>query len=780
MTMSVAQARGLTRLKPVFLIEIALQGAGAPTLYLSDRNITVSSQIFENYLDDLSGLAEEIERATSASRNPNISLRFHNDRYSSYNYLIEIGSVYPWEGAALTIKEVYLDDDNTPSAVDTVFKGALDEPRNIDLIGFECKASAITLVKDKQWKQPIITKAVYANADPDDLNKYQNIIYGSCQQVRCHAIKAGAVDFLSENLTASSPATFQVSDASEFPAAGAFTVQIENEQIYISSRSGNTLTVQTRGYNGTTAAIHDKGMAVFEVLTEYIYLVAGHPVKTIGDVYVDGIRQLTGVTKYTGQSGSEHGSYPGKAVLAFSAKPVVIKQVNLTNNDTIGLNDPQHYHPATKLTDTLFLEQYDINSGAWDFSTQLSCDQNFNSGAAIRSGNTDFRKITPYQNGVPSRIRIGVNHSDDVYNNIGTIDFYLNGSLKQTINLNGSASKTTTYSNWYTLSSWSHVNASNTKINVSCAGAGDGLRIWELWYEIEYDPSTSTYPTDVSKTGTVTLVGNSSADVVVGESVSADVDGYPDDGSGTYTGSANALIERPDHVCKHFINMLYGFALTDIDGSCFEAAGTSYAAAISGGYKLAFVINEAITPSKFLADLAFQSRSNLKNDRGLWYLHYLPDTAPSVVRTIAKTELAGQYTKFTFNKTDSVDIANDLIAVFKKNYGAIKYDESEWLGTATASDATSQGKYGIRAKTYDFPAIRLQAMADHVLAWLKLQNKNPLLVVEFPVFWEHFDLVRGDTFDIDNPLYGGKKFYVEKVERVDKGIVRITGIEWNS
>lgn len=776
--MSIAEARGRTRLAPICLVEIILQGSGAPTLYLSDRNITVAGQIYEYYITGVDGLAEEIKRATSEGLNPRIDLTFWNARYAAYNYLIEIGDTYPFEGAILTVKECYLNDDGVPSVVETLFKGALDEPRDIDLMKFTCSASSMLFAKDQQWKQSIIAKAVFPNADPDDLNKHQNIIYGSCQQVRCHAIKAGAVDFLSEDITASSPATFHVSDASEFPSAGAFTVQIENEQIRISSRSGNILTVQTRGYNSTTALTHDKGMAVFEILTEYVYMVAGHPVKTIGDVYVDGVRQLTGVTKYTGQSGSEHGSYPGKAVLAFSAKALVKKQVDLTNNDSIGVNDPQHQHAASVLTDTVVMNQYTINSGSWTFTPSNIIDNNFNNSAVQDpSSNTDVNRILPYNNGIPSRIRVGINHSDAVYNNIAAVNFYLNGSLKQTMNFNGSPSKTTTYSNWYTLSSWGHVNAANTYVNIITT-AGNSFRVWEIWYEVEYDPTTSTVGTNVSKTGTVTLTGNSAADVVVGGSVNCDVDGYRDDGSGTYTGSALALIERPDHVFKHFIDVLYGFALSDIDTTSFSAAGALYAAAISGGYKLAFVINDEIKPSRLLSELAFQCRSNLKYDRGLWYLQYLPDVAPSVVRTIAKKELSGQYTKFTFNKTDSVDIANDLTAKFKRNYGGIKYDEAEWLGTSTASDATSQGKYGVRAKMYDFPAIRLQAMADHVLAWIKLQNKNPLLIVEFPVFWEHFDLVRGNTFDIDNPLYGGKKFYIEKVERVDKGIVRITGVEW--
>ena len=46
----------------------------------------------------------------------------------------------------------------------------------------------------------------------------------------------------------------------------------------------------------------------------------------------------------------------------------------------------------------------------------------------------------------------------------------------------------------------------------------------------------------------ITLTGNSMADSIIGGLVAADVDGWQDDGSGTYTGTPDALIERPDHI----------------------------------------------------------------------------------------------------------------------------------------------------------------------------------------------------------------------------------------
>jgi len=749
--MALEKARAFTRLKPLWLVDIQLQNNG-PTLRFSDRNIIIDTVVYENYLDDLNNLEEEIERSSSEGLNPRIRLKFKNSKFRGYNHLIEIGDIYPFEGAEITVKKVYLDENNIPSIEETCFKGVLDEPENIDLIHFECSVSSMPFAKDQKFKQEIIEKSKYPDADPNDLNKYENIIYGFCEQVRCHAIRAGAQDFLSEDITASQT-SFQVSDASEF-SSGTIIIQIEDEQMQ-GYFSGNTFNVTQRGYGGTTAVAHDKGMQVFEVLTEYVYLVASHPVKSIGDIYVDGVRQLSGFTKYTGQPGNEHPNYPGKAVITFSAKPVLKKQVNLDTNDTIDVND------GIGVGDNI------------DFSSPETSKTIIPNGgtAELRDGNTGS----------------GVDVSNNPYVTFPSTSY---GTIVRqhlwVYRSNTGSPITVSGGFWGTLavaSGWMRISKNGGNWNDGATFSGGPGYVYEVYKEVEYIPtltkSGSAYKTgSATKVGTVTLVGNSSADVVVGKSVNCDVEGYQDDVSGTYTGTPNALIERPDHLFKHFITTLYGFSLSDIDTSSFNTAGSSYSSAITGGYKFAFVIDEKIQPSEFLAKLAFQCRSNIKYDKGKWYLNYLHDTAPSAVKTISKSDLAGKNAKFTFHKTPIVDIANDLTAKFKKNYGRLSYDESEWLGTSTASDTTSQSKYGTKPKEFEFWAIRSQTMADHVLSFLLQLLKQPLLKVEFIVFWEHFDLEIGDTFDISNDLYNGKKFYIEKIEYVDKFRMKITAIEW--
>jgi hypothetical protein len=152
------------------------------------------------------------------------------------------------------------------------------------------------------------------------------------------------------------------------------------------------------------------------------------------------------------------------------------------------------------------------------------------------------------------------------------------------------------------------------------------------------------------------------------------------------------------------------------------------------------------------------------------------------VKTISGGELAGppagpEAAKFVFSRTPLEELSNELTARYKRNYSRLGSD-SEWDGTATASDPASQAKYGAYPGAVDFELVRDQAMASHVLSHMLLGRREPRLRVEFQVFWEHFDLAPGDTVEIDSPLYGGRKFLIESIRRLDKSRAGVRAVEW--
>lgn len=69
----------------------------------------------------------------------------------------------------------------------------------------------------------------------------------------------------------------------------------------------------------TTPVIHSEGSNVWQITSRFVYLVASHPVASIGDCFVDGVR-IPAATKYTGRPGDELAGYAGKAVFTVPAR----------------------------------------------------------------------------------------------------------------------------------------------------------------------------------------------------------------------------------------------------------------------------------------------------------------------------------------------------------------------------------------------------------------------------------------------------------------------------
>jgi hypothetical protein len=81
------------------------------------------------------------------------------------------------------------------------------------------------------------------------------------------------------------------------------------------------------------------------------------------------------------------------------------------------------------------------------------------------------------------------------------------------------------------------------------------------------------------------------------------VQGRPDDVSGTVTGTASALIEKPAHVVESIERSELGLAAAEIDTAAFDAAATEQA-----GMKLAFQLLERDDSYDTIDDIGRQSR----------------------------------------------------------------------------------------------------------------------------------------------------------------------------
>jgi len=746
-----AQRLDLAWLKPIYMVHIELT---AKTLYLSDQNYKytygATTVNYESYLSDLETIAAQVG-SVGREKNTSFNLKVFNEAFGSDDYLIELHDSNSFLSRKVSIYEIrtITKDETFASDVKTLlWTGYTEKVKAITKESFIIVCSSrLYHLRDKLSIKKV-NLSDFPSADPDDVGKPRNIIYGDIEHVPCLAIKAGVVDTLAADIT-SSATTIYISGASisEFPT-GACTIQIDDEKISITSRSGNTFTVASRGYDSTTATEHDKGASIAEVLTEYIYEGACHPGKSIGSVFVDDVRQLSGYTAYTGQSGDELTGYEDTAVIEFSVLPVVKHQVNLD------VSTGSHNHVASSSGSSSKLT-YMSGTGANDFSNPANAYDG--SDVTYAQGDTEFDGFSE---------SMSLSHGLDT--DLGTIteqyvhvivdcqyddvdvDLYFNDDLF-TNAIGGSTAKVTKRINVTASKAWDPGDV-KVLLKKSNPHASMWVRIYEIWIETIYTADISI--NNSAATG-VALSGNSSANTVIGNKVTINMTGYQDDGSGTYTGTPDALIEQPDHVMKHMLIELLGMTAGDI-GSSFAASGTLYAAAISGGYKLAFLANEISEKAdKVLYTLAHDCRSMLYDFQGDFELVYLPDTVSSADENITADEVMNDP---VYELSDVSEIKNKFNGYYRRDYR--KPGGSP--GDAYMDMVDVDSGAGDMPIDIELKSVRLSAMATDVIEWMIDQQEAAMKSISLITTWHRTGMSPSTTFDFSAGIYGSTIFRLEQ------------------
>lgn len=707
----------------------------------------------------------------------------------------------------------------------------------------------------------------YPMIDPAELGQWPNAGYGSLEAVRCHLVEAGAASALASDMDASST-TMTLADASRFPAAP-FDVQVGMELMRATSVDGNTLTVQ-RADGGTRAAAHSMNLIAYECRPRYVYLVAEHPVKAIDALYIDGARQLSGFTAYTGQGGDELAGYEGRAVIALGASPNATRQYNRSSTRSIEIGAAAACFSSSSLVDGSSSSHQAIgalgapcawvsyaadaapgspitqthtveieNPGASDLMVRLMVrssgarliERAFTIPAAERATLSIEQEGGELSDGLSVAPSSGTLHVHSITKTMRMdsamyepepdeayaepiIDALCSGHA---LGASGRHAARIAYKD----STLGAVHSQTHIVTVEeLAGQPCRVRIAASTGEfMEADVAanaTETLTLSVpggswqDATGIIALLGRfrvaeaskrvayhsagalgslaaaalPTARRVIGETVSVDVQMCADS-DGSYAG-AGTLIERPDHIARHFITHHMGMDAATIDLASFNEAGASYAYAINGGYTMGFLIDRSMRPSRILSGLAMQCRSTLHHSGGLWRMRYLPDIAPAPEATISQSELAGDGSHFIFSRTPLTELANSIAARY-----AWRDSDGAYAGLANAEDASSVALYGRRSLEVELWAVRDAAMAAHLLAHILRERSTPRLMVEFSVFFEHFALGAGDTIEIGEQspgqtastcqpvaLYTGRRFFIEDVRRLDKYTTRLKGREW--
>ncbi len=760
-------------IQPVYLVHVLLSGL---TLYFSDRNYSYNGHNYEAYLYDLTDIGNEI-RNLGGYDNAQVTLQFKNDPIMAKNTLIELFDDYPPEKKYIEIYKILIDTGETfGSDVSTeIFKGEMSQPYEVvdPPVDFKIDCSSMLFGKNVSLPLDVIDLADFPSADPDDVGKYRNIPVGAIKKLVCPWTVAGWTSTLVADIT-SSATSLDVTDAGGSPAVP-FTAIIDNEQIRVTAKSGNSFTAVIRAYGGTTAVAHNKGQVIYEQRADFEAEVSQYPVKSIGDVYAkrddEWIRIISGVTAYTNSG--------GRAKLVFSDKIKFEEKTILAASNSI--NEGSHGHGANEGTHihTLSVVPYStkkcIPTGATGGTNPANTiDGNEDSKGTVTSGNTITISFTETDLGTINKqyIHIMVDSSTSTIMCGGT-----------TISSGLSAP---TGRAWYRLTktggAWDD--------NIVIYGGGSGSGICEVYKEIEYTPAPTIDTHAASGVGvnsgaaagidvTTSLTGNSVANMLIGDIVACDLEGIPDDGSGAYTGAPNALIERPDHVRKYILMGLLGFSAPDIHSS-FGDVGTIYAARISGGYKFSFNLPDVATEAMILfKKMDEQTRSNMFESQGKFKLAFNSTDVPTSQITFTKDNVRGS---FVFNKTEVVDIRNRIRAHYFRDYSKRGSVGEMYQKINEESDATSITKYGDLQEDLEFDCIGdLSLMVDDVLDWNILREKDVKKLVEFEAFWDAMILDHCDHFTVTSTFWSGLKFKtLTMIEKPETQLIELKGEQFVS
>lgn len=768
---------------PIKLVKIEFDGI---TTYFCDRKFgdpgseyEFDGQIYEPLIlawgDVKHGEVGQLGRAGTPS---DFSFRVDNTvKVAGFDSFTSMFSIYKPIYSLVTLYEFY-EGATSSSDLNIRFVGTIEDvDMELEYVNINCTSLEISVAN--QFTVEMCNEDDYPSADPDDWGKMLPIVYGSPKRVPLASVDAGAMNTLAEDIN-SSVTEFEGSDISKFPQGGG-TIQIDYEEMTYTYIDGNTFKGVTRGANGTDALSHDTGATIAEIQTEYFFIL-GHPVKSIDAVYVvnrnndENVLQDPSIyTAYTGQTGDEHASFPGKACVVFNTLPTIAPQVNLdvedtidvddsiAVNDTIDVNDPKHGHGG---------DTYGIWHNEWGVLTKGSgglgppydsgpsglCDGSLSTYTYLYHGDSQIRT---------EKLRAEELGSLPKYHRCVFLQTFCDSGVRGKFEWGSGAnyvSVTTGYgstgifrSGWKTstFTSWAQIQSMYGYItNAVPSGTPGWIAVKDSWIEFIQDEVTEDY-SDVSKlgaatkagsadkVGTVELVGNSVADTVIGGRVSIDVQGWQADDSGDY-GTEGDLIQRPDYIFKHFLVHYCGLTVADnIDSTSYGEAGTLYE---NDNVTLAVVILERPDVREFLSDMAKQCKSYEFWIAGKHYLKRVP-VSETTNKTIEGGRIDIDSVKVYY--TPRNEILNRYTINFDKYWiGDFESEIESYRGVVTVESTPSQAIYGVlEGDPLNLSYVNNSTQALRVGNWLLDDTASARLIVEFTGGGYLAELEEGDILE---------------------------------
>lgn len=508
-----------------------------------------------------------------------------------------------------------------------------------------------------------LTTANWPNAHRDDVGKLEPICYGSLKLIPCLRVDAGAVSTLSQDLAAgASVLYFSESDA---PLPNSGTGLCDADVFTWTGKTTETLNGvvhgKLTGVSGIDVA-HNKGATVLEQKATAKFLAAGHKCKAVTKVYArrpgeeptlqDGAGYTVDLVNVDAADGHQ------ATLIKFTTYPSLPDKANAQTQDTIG---------GTTNGETQLAQQN--TSTSLPASANLTSTSGADADDFTLSFNAPPGSPTSFEYEIAINVNGSLNTGAYLYVKHGgekvVIAYYQNGVWQPTTNfVLNTNSNSLVFGHNCTLTNGSYVIS-------RCARKVIGQASW-------------------TKTGSaVTHIGNVIAQTWVGVEVLADMDGYPDDALGTYTGTPSGLISLARQVMKHFLVTYLGLdpAKFALSSTLADRQGTLY--------KLEGCVREPLWAKDVAARLAFESGCWLKFKAGIATLILRerlrqPD---AVLTTHRLVFLQGDKQTLEETRLPITAVVNEVNVRYDRDWSLPKTPDN-YRSISRGVDAASQSRYG--------------------------------------------------------------------------------------
>lgn len=747
----------------ILLVEVALTSPSAKTLYFSDAFRT---EIGHEYLPFVLGFGTVDEAQNDGDvggRVTTATLRLQNSKTiegkTRLSSLIRTAGntsgTYEFTFAKVTVSELLV---SGAAAGDEVVLGVFyleDNPDiNEEFIDFRMSDAAL-LLEDKMLIRRL-TNDDFPLADPDDVGQDIPVAIsgGLLKDIPCLGAVTGWVSSSTADITATAPGVGGWLTVSDDRAPSSAIGQFDDEQIEWDQKRTKPdapnlgvpqVRIKRRGIPRTgvlvtvsKATAHKAGAALFQIrsgVRAYGYLVCENVgayrllAGSITNVRVANVLQVDSGANanVTIDYAYAFPNLPGRTfvVIWFKAVPVLKKQVvvaiedKLTVGDNIAVtaaNGTTLTRLATNLPTTVIASSGSAGSVTLTLPAAPGGITNVN-----RKIGYIIRPFAPSTTGWKIKAGDRVLESNDDSGNPPPLGYR---SFR-----------------WGTGASYG-----NETIAVEFRGlSGDRLVVTIIEYEAEVEAALGIAKTGAaSRAGTLSLTGNSTADVVVGGQVTCDIAaGVRDNGSGTITGTAGAIIRYPADVAKFILLALFpGVTAADL-GTSWTATRATHKA---GNYKWDMLLT-ALTMSELRRKIGEQCRSALYLEGGKWELRLIDaaKTAPTTQITLDDDTHLLAVAPVTVSHTPRTAIRNSLTVYAARDYrktGGLADRYTVARVRESLSGFADRLKYDLE---FDFiqDSTMITTIADVWLGWWKRQR----LIVACVVPWvalsaEKYDVVQ--------------------------------------